>query len=172
MDDRAWQQTTPLVDFVQSEPLEGEPISERTEVRLLYDDRYIYVGVICYDSDPSQINVSDTRRDASMSDMDSFQIIFDTYHDRQNGFIFGTNPAGAQYDAQVRNEGEQQTTGAGPPNIGGAGGAGNNAGGWTQCELERRLGRQGAHHRDGLDGGIQNSRCARCGTARRRSSGA
>src|SRR5262245_19696516 len=81
VDDRAWQQATLLADFVQSEPLEGQPASEKTEVRLLYDDRYIYVGVICYDSDPSQINISDTRRDASMSDMDSFQVIFDTYRD-------------------------------------------------------------------------------------------
>jgi uncharacterized protein DUF5916/cellulose/xylan binding protein with CBM9 domain len=121
MDDPAWQQATPLLNFVQAEPLEGQPATERTEVRLLYDDRYIYVGVICYDSDPSQIIVSDTRRDQTMTDMDSFQVIFDTYHDRQNGFIFGTNPAGAQYDALVRNEGEAQSTGgAGPPQLSGA----------------------------------------------------
>ena len=45
--------------------------------------------------------------------MDSFQMIFDTYHDRQNGFIFGTNAVGIEYDAQVRNEGE--TLRGGPP---------------------------------------------------------
>jgi uncharacterized protein DUF5916/cellulose/xylan binding protein with CBM9 domain len=122
--ERVWQDAAPLTDFVQSEPLEGATATEKTEVRLLYDDTYIYVGVICYDSDPSQIVVSDSRRDPSMTDMDSFQVIFDTYHDRQNGFIFGTNPAGAQYDAQVRNEGEIQSAGgAGPPQLGAGGGA-------------------------------------------------
>ena len=129
LSDRAWQQATVLADFVQAEPLEGQPATEATEIRLLFDDRYIYVGVICHDSDPSQINVSDTRRDASMTGMDSFQVIFDTYHDRQNGFIFGTNPAGAQYDAQVRNEGETQITSAGPTGLGGGGSAGGAGGG-------------------------------------------
>ncbi len=127
--DRVWQQATVLTDFVQAEPFEGQPATERTEIRLLYDDRYIYIGVVCYDSDPSQINVSDTRRDASMSEMDSFQIIFDTYRDRQNGFIVGTNPAGAQYDAQARNEGETQSTGAGPASLGSGGSAGGTSGG-------------------------------------------
>src|SRR5207245_1865309 len=115
LDEAIWQQATPLANFVQAEPFEGQPATELTEVRILYDDLNLYIGAICYDSDPSQIIVSDARRDASMSEMDSFQVILDTFHDRQNGFIFGTNPAGAQYDAQVRNEGESNSTGrAGP----------------------------------------------------------
>src|SRR5439155_16716562 len=111
LDEAIWQQAGPLANFVQAEPFEGQPATELTEVRVLYDDLNLYIGAICYDSDPSQIIVSDARRDASMSDMDSFQVILDTFHDRQNGFIFGTNPAGAQYDAQVRNEGESNSTG-------------------------------------------------------------
>ena len=63
------------------------------------------MGVICYDSEPDRILVTDSRRDASLRDTDSFQVIFDTYHDRQNGFVFGTNPAGIEYDGQVSNEG-------------------------------------------------------------------
>ena len=63
-------------------------------MRLLYDDKAIYVGVICYDADPSRIVTTDSRRDSGLDAMDSFQMIFDTYHDRQNGFIFGTNAAG------------------------------------------------------------------------------
>jgi hypothetical protein len=114
LDDPAWQAAKPLTDFTQTEPLEGQPASEKTEVRILYDDRFVYVGVICYDSDPSQIIVTDTRRDSSLTDMDSFQMIFDTYHDRQNGFVFGTNPQGTQYDAQVRDEGETQSGTGGP----------------------------------------------------------
>jgi hypothetical protein len=125
LDERVWQQATPVTDFVQAEPVEGQPASERTEVRLLYDDRAIYVGVMCYDSDPAHIVTVDSRRDSALTGQDSFQLIFDTYHDRQNGFIFGTTPLGLQYDAQVRNEGEQQSTGApslGRTNTGSGGG--------------------------------------------------
>ena len=105
LDERAWQTAVPLANFVQAEPLEGEPASETTEVRVLYDDLAIYVGVVLHDRDPSQIVTSDTRRDAGLGDMDSFQMIFDTFRDRQNGFVFGTNAAGIQYDAQVRDQG-------------------------------------------------------------------
>src|SRR5687767_6393816 len=92
IDEGVWQQATPLDQFVQTEPEEGATASERTEVRILYDDTYIYVGVVCYDSDPSRIIVTDARRDSSLTEADSFQVIFDTYHDRQNGFVFGTTP--------------------------------------------------------------------------------
>ena len=103
-----WQDAEPLTGFLQAEPFEGEAASERTEVRILYDGQAIYVGVICYDRDPSLIVTTDTRRDAGLGEMDSFQMIFDTFHDRQNGFVFGTNAAGAQYDAQVRDQGDQE----------------------------------------------------------------
>ena len=53
---------------------------------------------------------TDTRRDPDLAEMDSFQMIFDTFHDKQNGFVFGTNAAGVQYDAQVRFQGNQQTS--------------------------------------------------------------
>ena len=66
---------------------------------------------------PRVVSVSATknvnsRRDSSLNGQDSFQMIFDTYHDKQNGFIFGTNSVGIQYDAQVRNEGETLRGGA------------------------------------------------------------
>jgi hypothetical protein len=89
---------------VQAEPFEGQPASESTEVRLVYDDEAIYVGVTLHDSNPSQIVTTDSRRDAILDEMDSFQIILDTFRDEQNGFVFGTNAAGIQYDAQVRDQ--------------------------------------------------------------------
>jgi hypothetical protein len=119
LDERAWQDAPPLTDFIQAEPFEGTPSTERTEVRILYDSKNIYIGVTCYEDDPSQIVSSDSRRDASLSEMDSFQIIFDTFRDRQNGFVFGTNPAGSQYDAQIRNEGETGSN-SGAPGLSGA----------------------------------------------------
>jgi uncharacterized protein DUF5916/cellulose/xylan binding protein with CBM9 domain len=104
LEDAAWQAATPLSGFTQAEPLEGEPASENTEVRIVYDDDAVYVGVVLHDSDPSQIVTTDTRRDAGLGDMDSFQVIFDTFRDQQNGFVFGTNGAGVQYDGQVRDQ--------------------------------------------------------------------
>ena len=110
LDERMWQQAPPLDNFVQAEPFEGQPGSERTVVRILYDDEAIYVGVVCYDRDPSLIVTTDTRRDAGLGQMDSFQMIFDTFRDQQNGFVFGTNAAGAEYDAQVRDQGDQASS--------------------------------------------------------------
>jgi hypothetical protein len=108
LEEGMWLDAAPLRGFTQAEPLEGSPGSETTEVRLLYDDEAIYVGVTLHDRDPSLIVTTETRRDADLEDMDSFQMIFDTFHDRQNGFVFGTNVAGVQYDAQVRDQGEQE----------------------------------------------------------------
>ncbi len=117
VEDGIWGSAEVLTDFVQREPVEGRPASERTEVRILYDSRNLYVGVVCFDSDPSGIIVTDARRDSSLDDTDSFKVIFDTYHDRQNGFVFGTNPAGLEYDGQVSNEG-QGGGGFGGPSLG------------------------------------------------------
>ena len=103
--DPAWTQAEPTSGFIQSLPNEGQPASERTEVRVVLTDDTIYFGVICYDRNPSAIIVSDSRRDSSMNDADSFQMVLDTFSDQQNGFVFGTTPAGQEYDGQVINEG-------------------------------------------------------------------
>ena len=150
---RSGRRRRPVADFVQTEPVEGQPATERTEVRILYDDKAIYVGVICFDSEPSRIVTTDSRRDSGLSDMDSFQMILDTYHDQQNGFIFGTNAVGTQYDAQVRNEGETGGGGGAPtarPDL-------RRVRRRRQRELGRRLGREGARHRDGVDRGVRDS---------------
>ena len=104
--DPAWANAAPISGFTQEQPNEGQPVSERTEVRVLFTNDTLYIGAVMYDSDPSGIIVSDARRDAPLDDTDSFQMIVDTYRDRQNGFVFGTNPAGIEYDGQVTNEGQ------------------------------------------------------------------
>jgi Domain of unknown function (DUF5916) len=106
LDDPAWKQAPPITGFWQEQPEEGQPASENTVVRMVFTRDTLYVGVICYDRDPSAIIVSDSRRDAGLDETDSFQMIFDTYRDRQNGFVFGTNPAAIEYDGQVTNEGQ------------------------------------------------------------------
>jgi hypothetical protein len=101
-----WKGATVATNFVQREPKEGEPASERTVVLISYDDDYVYFGIRCFDSEPEKIVANEMRRDYDLSDNDYFEIIIDTYHDRRNGYYFATNPLGAKLDAEVRAEGE------------------------------------------------------------------
>ena len=103
--DPAWVSAKILSSFWQNAPDEGQPASEKTEVRILYTTDTIYFGVVCYDRDPDSMIVTDSMRDSFLDESDSFQIIVDTYLDRNNGFVFGTNPAGIEFDGQVINEG-------------------------------------------------------------------
>ena len=103
--DVAWANASVATGFQQSAPDDGQPATQRTEVRVVFTSDTLFIGVVCYDSDPSMIVVSDSRRDSSMNDTDSIQIVIDTFYDRQNGFVFGTTPAGQEYDGQVINEG-------------------------------------------------------------------
>ncbi|MEZ5488910.1 MAG: DUF5916 domain-containing protein [Gammaproteobacteria bacterium] len=105
LDDPAWAQVPPTSGFSQVQPDEGEPATQRTEVWIGYTSEALYIGVVAYDDNPAGIIVADSRRDSSMDETDSFQVIIDGLLDRQNGLVFGTNPAGIEYDAQVTNEG-------------------------------------------------------------------
>ena len=103
--DEAWIGLTAITGFRQIEPDEGKAATQKTEVFLGFTEDTLYVGVICHDNNPSGIIVSDSRRDSSLADTDSFQFIVDGLYDHQNGLVFGTNPAGIEYDAQVTKEG-------------------------------------------------------------------
>jgi hypothetical protein len=104
LNEGAWTSAAPLADFVQYEPYEGAPATERTEVRILTDAEALYVGAWMFDQDPTGIIDGERRRDTNLSDSDAFLIVLDTYLDRQNGFVFGTNPGAIEYDGQVRGE--------------------------------------------------------------------
>jgi hypothetical protein len=106
-DDAAWKDVPAITAFRQTTPDDGADVSERTEVRIAYTDEALIIGVVCYDSEPGKLVVSDSRRDSPLDDVDSFQFILDTYQDGQNGFVFGTSPAGGEYDAQVSLEGRE-----------------------------------------------------------------
>ena len=103
--DDAWSEVTPTGGFSQVRPDEGQPSTQKTEVFLGYTEEFLYIGVVAYDTNPEGIIFTDARRDSSLEDTDSFQVIIDGLLDRQSGFIFGTTPAGLEYDAQVVNEG-------------------------------------------------------------------
>ncbi len=119
-----WQSVQPYTTFTQQDPIEGAPASERTEVRIIVGKGNVYVSVIAFDSDPSKIIVSQARRDASLTETDSVVMVFDTFNDNQNAFVFGTNPLGIEYDGQVAREG--QSSGV---QVGGGGAGGTQRGG-------------------------------------------
>src|SRR5256714_3589682 len=104
--DPAWAEATPITGFVQRELNEGAPVTERTEVRIITDGQALYVGAWLYDGDPAGIVAGEQVRDGDIAKSDYFGILLDTFHDRQNGFVFTTTPAGIEYDALVVNEGE------------------------------------------------------------------
>jgi hypothetical protein len=121
--DPVWQAIEPSGGFIQTTPEEGQPASQRTEVRVVYTADAIYFSFVCYDDDPSTIVVSGTRRDTSLAEQDSVLFILDTYLDEQNGFVFGTNPTGLQYDGQLSKAGEGSSVLGG--SMSGAGGGFN-----------------------------------------------
>jgi len=111
--DPAWSELTPAIDFWQIQPDDGSAASQKTEVFIGFSDDALYIGVIAYDDDPKGILVTDSRRDSDLDDTDSFQVVIDGMLDRQNGYVFGTNPAGIQYDGQVTREGSGGAVGSG-----------------------------------------------------------
>jgi len=120
LDDDAWAEAQVLTGFIQREPTEGRPVSERTEVRIAYDGEALYIGAWLFDSDPTSLVFGQTLRDAPINESDAFVLVLDTYLDRQNGFVFGTTPAGIEYDGQVANEGQRGGGGGGRPGGGGS----------------------------------------------------
>ena len=113
VDEELWSGAQPFSAFVQQEPDEGQPATERTEVRFLLDRQNLYIAVICFDSEPDKVLVSQSRRDADLGDTDSIEILLDTFNDGQNAFVFGTNPFGIESDGQVMAEGQSGQGGRG-----------------------------------------------------------
>ena len=107
LDEAAWRQPSAATGFTQSEPDEGQPATEETEVRVLYDQTTLYIGIFAHDAHPDRIVVNDLKKDFTALGGDSVEIVLDTFHDEQNGYLFTTNPMGAKYDAQMINEGRE-----------------------------------------------------------------
>jgi hypothetical protein len=104
LDDPLWQSAIPITDFRQREPYEGEPATEKTEVRILYTRHAVYFGIHCYDSQPSRIIATELRRDVSQELDDHFEILIDSSHDRRDAHVFGVNPLGTQVDGLIVEE--------------------------------------------------------------------
>jgi len=105
LDEPAWGQAEAAMDFRQEEPNEGQPATERTEVRILFDDRNLYIGIRAFDSDAARIQARDLTRDSDLTNDDKVEVLLDTYHDRRNAYRFAVNPFGTQQDALITDEG-------------------------------------------------------------------
>ena len=106
INDPAWQSLLEVNTFIQKSPDEGEAVTEKTVVKVMYSTDVLYIAAVCYDESPEKIVIIDTRRDAPLNNTDSFMFILDTFQDQQNGYVFGTNAGGIEYDAQVSKGGE------------------------------------------------------------------
>ena len=101
LDEPVWSQLTPITHFVQTNPTEGAPASEKTEAFLFYDDENLYFGFKCYDSEPHKIVARYDTHDARTWS-DSINIFLDPFGDRRTGYFFSVNARGVQYDALMK----------------------------------------------------------------------
>ena len=101
LDEAAWMRASPISDFRQQDPLNGEPATERTEVRIVYDEQRLIVGVICFDSEPGRVMGNQMQRDQSFGADDRFIFTIDTYLDGRSGYYFEVNPSGAMGDGLI-----------------------------------------------------------------------
>jgi Domain of unknown function (DUF5916) len=116
LDDPLWNQANPITNFLQREPHDGQPPTERTEVRILYTKHEVYFGITCFDSNPKGIVATELRRDVSQELDDYFEIIIDSSHDRRNAYVFQINALGTQRDALITEEQiTDSTSGDGDP---------------------------------------------------------
>ncbi|NOT35321.1 MAG: carbohydrate binding family 9 domain-containing protein [Candidatus Eisenbacteria bacterium] len=104
LSDAAWQSAPMIGDFKQREPTEGKAASQRTEMRLLFDEEALYVGARLFDASPDSIVKNLTRRDGQ-SRSDLIEVLLDPYYDRRSGYFFGVNAAGTLYDGTIYNDG-------------------------------------------------------------------
>jgi hypothetical protein len=110
LDEAAWASAEPSSGFVQSYPKPNQPAPDPTEVRVLYDNDAIYVGIRMFDAHPDSIAAGLARRDATAATgiySDWVHLIIDSYHDRRTAFRFSTTPRGVQKDVYTSNDGNE-----------------------------------------------------------------
>ncbi len=107
LDEAVYAAVPAMTDFVQTEPAEGRPASERTEVWMLFDADNVYVVARCWESRPDRMMFSEMRRDnTNIGRNDNLAWSFDTFFDRRTAFFFEVNPIGGRLDGESSNEGE------------------------------------------------------------------
>lgn len=104
LDDAAWSLATPIDDFTQSNPVVGDPPSERTECWVAYDSRNLYIAFRCHDSEPGGILARQTRRDQGIQGDDGVFVALDTNDDGRTGYSFDLSAAGGRTDGLIDND--------------------------------------------------------------------
>jgi hypothetical protein len=105
LDEQVYTRVEPIGGFLQQEPHEGQPATQKTDVWLLYDDSNVYVAARCWSTEPDRIVANEMRRDSfALFQNDNFAVLFDTFHDRRNGFQFQSNPLGGLSDSLITDE--------------------------------------------------------------------
>ena len=105
LDEAVYERVLPMSDFIQNDPAEGEPATERTEVWILFDDDNVYVLARCWETRPDRIIASEMRRDnIRIVRDDNFAWSLDTFYDRRNVVLFEVSAVGGRLDAQLTNE--------------------------------------------------------------------
>lgn len=101
LDEAAWQRAAPIIEFAQSDPRNGEPATERTAIRILFDRSSLYIGAELDDSNPEQVLGRQMFRDGTLDADDRLMWVLDPFNDQWSGYFFETNPAGALSEAQL-----------------------------------------------------------------------
>jgi hypothetical protein len=105
LDEPVFAQVPAMTDFVQQEPQDGAPATERTEIWLLFDDDYMYVVARCWETEPERMIANEMRRDNfNIIQNEAIAFSFDTFYDRRNSVIFHVTPLGGRMDGQATNE--------------------------------------------------------------------
>ena len=111
LDEPVWQNVQPIRQLYQIQPDQGDPATEQSEVRILYDDKKLYFGFIFFDSEMDKIVANDMRRDSSgLRSNDYGFLLLDTYNDRRNAVFFRFTPVGGMEDTAVSNSGGSLNT--------------------------------------------------------------
>ncbi len=103
LDEPVWQKVTHISNFTQRELDFGKPVTERTEVAVIYNNNTIYFGIWCYQKDRSKIVAKNMEWDFNYRTDDNFQILIGPFNDNRNGYLFIINPNGARADIQINN---------------------------------------------------------------------
>lgn len=100
-DEAVWQKAQPATNFQQRDPDNGEPATEKTEVRIIFDGDRMILGITCFDSEPDRILGNQMQRDQSFAADDRFMFAIDPYNDGRSGYFFEINPSGAMGDGLI-----------------------------------------------------------------------
>ncbi len=109
LDDEVWQTAPIATDFVQKDPAEGQPATERTTIQITYDEEALYVAARCYDREPDKIAAPLVRRDQYF-ETDRVSVNLDPHHDHQTGYFFSISPSGCLIDGILYNDTSEDIT--------------------------------------------------------------